>query len=337
MKNDVKWLDVYCPLCKWKGCLYYLQHHMKKRCPAFLIVCKYCMASPKRSNFQKHLNDECPSRQFLFDGYCRKMCIPQEIVMMIIKFVHGNFIWIKLYFANEKTGNVNRNTYEIRQLPLTYTLKEFAEDVKLCALHASQYSRNKDVFQIENEMDVDHMDKEMNMPGIHFWVKFGVIKGIYLVNKKNAKVTKEDLKYEDTERLVEIPDDWLRKIEICDTDIYEIVVEKKNKNGTWPRAKESFERDTLQTGDFVDICDTQNIWYEGLVRCVYPKSSDKYGKCAIHFVGWNAKWDEEIDIANCDRLAKRHDFSKGPYRDKKMGYQDWCGEEFEYRETYIVS
>ena len=160
-----------------------------------------------------------------------------------------------------------------------------------------------------------HDDKEMNTPGIHFWVKLGVIKGIYLVNKKNAKVTEEDLKDENTERLVEIPDDWLRRIEIFDTDIYEIVVEKKNKDGSWPKAKKYFERDKLQTGDFVDICDTQNKWFESLIRFVYPKNSDKYGKCVIHFVGWDAKWDEEIDIHDNDRIAKRHTFSKGPYRD----------------------
>ena len=50
---------------------------------------------------------ECPSCQYLFHGYCLEMNIPQELIMMIINFVHSNFIWIKLLLVNIKTGNID--------------------------------------------------------------------------------------------------------------------------------------------------------------------------------------------------------------------------------------
>ena len=165
---------------------------------------------------------------------------------------------------------------------------------------------------------MDLHDKEMNLPTIHLWVKLGLIKEMYLVNEKNAQVFAVDLQDEDEERLVEIPDDCLKKIKIFDSDIYEIIVEMKNKDGTWPRAKQNFDRDQLQTGDIIDFCDHWSNWYEGLIRCVFRESSDKYGKCAIHVIGTNAGYyvfsEEEIDINDIDRIAKRHTYSRGPYR-----------------------
>ena len=80
----------------------------------------------------------------------------------------------------------------------------------------------------------------------------------------------------------------------------------KSGEGKWPRAKGDDWRETLQTGDIVECKDEYEKWYETLVRYVYPKEHKTMaGKCIIHYIGWNIKWDEPLDI-DSDRIAKRY-------------------------------
>ena len=154
-------------------------------------------------------------------------------------------------------------------------------------------------------------------PFVHLWARFGKIKHIFPIDKPKAKVTETELQSVDSHRWIEISDDYIYSFEmkIRDTGINELIVERKQEDGTWPRAKGDDWRKNLQIGDFVDMRDDYDYkWYECLVRFVYPENSEKFGKCVIHYVGWNVKWDEEIDIEDKERLAQRHTHSKGPHR-----------------------
>ena len=63
--------------------------------------------------------------------------------------------------------------------------------------------------------------------------------------------------------------------------------------------------------------DEQEKYYESLVRFVYPKDHETMaGKCIIHYIGWNIKWDEPLDI-NSDRICKRHSNKFGPHRHRR--------------------
>ena len=52
--------------------------------------------------------------------------------------------------------------------------------------------------------------KDEHMPYVHIWLKFGQIKAIYPVDKTYAKLSEEELKDEDHDKWVEVPDDYLR-------------------------------------------------------------------------------------------------------------------------------
>ena len=92
------------------------------------------------------------------------------------------------------------------------------------------------------------------------------------------------------------------------------MIEQKQKDGKWPRANGDNWRETLQTGDLIDVKDDQLKWFDCLVRCVYLHDGYKFGKCCIHYTGWSIKCDEDINISNEERLAKRHTHSTGPTR-----------------------
>ena len=169
-----------------------------------------------------------------------------------------------------------------------------------------------------------------NTPYVHIWMKLCQIKSIYPVDAKNVKVTMEELKIEDDERWVEVPDDYLNnyRLKLRNIVFDFIVIERKQEDNTWPRAKGDDWRETLQTGDIIDACDTKGNWYEALVRFVYPKDRGKWMSrlvngpsnemaCGIHYIGWNAKWDDEIELGNAERLAKRHSHTTGPHRPRK--------------------
>ena len=233
--------------------------------------------------------------------------------------------------------------------------------------------------QFEEEMEWKEEDKPKgDTPLVHVWLPFERVKAIYPVDKKNAKVTAEELESVNKTMWVEVPDDYLKtklddiykkeegptiediankeceeddtnkdainklKEEIgalkkklgeikgkADKDsvsIYNdkiIVIEHKQiEDPVWPRGyiKGDKWRDELETGDIIDVCDTQDKWYESVVRYVFPEDSDKAGKCCVHYIGWNVKWDEEVECKNEERLAKRHEHTKGPHRPRKKEY-----------------
>jgi len=106
-----------------------------------------------------------------------------------------------------------------------------------------------------------------------------------------------------------------------------MVLERKQKvesdekdngmEGVWPMAAGEDWREKLSTGDIVDVKDDQNKWYEGVVRRVYPEGHDDFGKFAVHYIGWNLKWDENLEITDEERVQKRHTHSTGPHRPKQ--------------------
>merc|ERR1712241_133094 len=91
----------------------------------------------------------------------------------------------------------------------------------------------------------------------------------------------------------------------------------RSGNGKWPRAKGDDWRETMQTGDIVNVMDDQEKWYESLVRFVHPKDHKTMAnKCIIHYIGWNIKWDETLDV-DSKRIMKRHLETSGPPRLRK--------------------
>jgi len=98
-----------------------------------------------------------------------------------------------------------------------------------------------------------------------------------------------------------------------------IVVERRQEDADapWPRAKGEDWRETMAAGDIVDVKDDQNKWYEGMVRWVYPEGHEKFGQFVVHYIGWNVKWDEPLEVKDEERVAKRNATSKGPHRPKK--------------------
>ena len=137
---------------------------------------------------------------------------------------------------------------------------------------------------------------------------------MYPVDTAKVTVRIEDIKDED--KWVEIPNDRrfyaLYQIGLDCREIIPIKVELANKHKAWLTKRRSDWREALQIGDIIDVKDTQNKWYESVVRYVYPPTSNKYGKCVIHYIGWREKYDEELNI-NDRRLAKRNTYTSGPH------------------------
>mmetsp|Transcript_5340 Transcript_5340/g.8392 ORF Transcript_5340/g.8392 Transcript_5340/m.8392 type:complete len:437 (+) Transcript_5340:49-1359(+) len=86
---------------------------------------------------------------------------------------------------------------------------------------------------------------------------------------------------------------------VLDREGFQILLEYKNREShEYPRKlkgqKENW-RD-FEIGDRLDALDTQQKWYESVVRDV------KEDKILVHFEKWSAKWDEWIE-ASSERLA----------------------------------
>merc|ERR1712228_704153 len=91
-----------------------------------------------------------------------------------------------------------------------------------------------------------------------------------------------------------------------------------SNNCIWPRTKGDDWRETMQTGDIVEAKDEQGEYYESLVRFVYPKDHKTMaGKCIIHYIGWNIKWDEPLDI-DSDRICKRYTHCSKAHRPREI-------------------
>eukprot|EP01083_Nonionella_stella_P119501 357270_1 len=197
------------------------------------------------------------------------------------KFIH-------LVFCDEQTGIVDYNNIVRTFYPDSYTLKDVVQ-----------------------EIDDNYMDDI----GIHIWMKFRQIKTIYCME---IKVTEDDLKYEDEDRLVEVPESYLGQLSIANimrsTD-NEIVIERKRKDNTWPRAKGDDWCDTIQIGDIIDCKDTQGKFWEAMVRKVYPKGHDKEGQIIVHYIGWSVRYDCECMVQ--DYVFKRGTKTEGPHRSSR--------------------
>ena len=97
-----------------------------------------------------------------------------------------------------------------------------------------------------------------------------------------------------------------------------IIMDYMPKMTQWPSVCETDDwRQNLGTGDIVDVRDMYNKWYESMIRYVYPKNSDKFGKCIVHYIGWEIRWDEIIDIYDEERLMKRNTHTIGPYDEQR--------------------
>ena len=126
-------------------------------------------------------------------------------------------------------------------------------------------------------------------------------------------MTAQHLEIEDQERWVEVPKEYLyitlESIAPME-QVITMMIEIQNKDKSWPRAKGADWRETLQTGDIVDVQYMEG-WHETLIRYVYPKNSDKGGICIIHCIGDEEEDDEELDIKNSvEIMAKRHTHTK---------------------------
>eukprot|EP01084_Bolivina_argentea_P110958 198071_1 len=258
-----------------------------------------------------HARDENKKDDYAFN---RATLLSDEYIA-IMKNPENPLKPVKVIYCDDKTGEINvneKNKMQIKFVSDGYTLKQFAKD-------------------LENDMEWKEDDKKENTPYVHLWVKFGQIRSMFPINKMKAKLTIEELKDEDIERWVEVPDDYL-KTKMNDISFDLIVVERKQDDDTWPRAKSDNWRQTLQTGDIVDVQDEQDGWYESWIRYVYPVNHPTMaGKCIVHFIGWNIKWDVPLSI-NESRLAKRHEHTKGPHRPrpKERGYSGYEDNSFSF-------
>mmetsp|Transcript_30044 Transcript_30044/g.47979 ORF Transcript_30044/g.47979 Transcript_30044/m.47979 type:complete len:1184 (-) Transcript_30044:396-3947(-) len=96
-----------------------------------------------------------------------------------------------------------------------------------------------------------------------------------------------------------------------------IAIERKQEDGTWPRAKGDDWKETIAVGDILDVRDEQEKWYETVIRLVGKPDTDHAGKFIVHYIGWNIKWDEWVEI-DSERVEKRHTNTKAPHRPRKQ-------------------
>ena len=180
------------------------------------------------------------------------------------------------------------------------------------------------------------MESQNRSSDVHIWLKLGQMKSIYpgyAIDKTTHNpltLTLEQLKDEDDDRWVEVPNDylgttWIQELvsvsnsnskSSASKTLACITIEKRRADGTWPRGSIDSWRSTMRSGDILDANDgygQRGNWFESVVRCVYPAGHAKHGKCMVHYVGWAIKWDEDID-ADSERLAKRHTHTNGSYR-----------------------
>merc|ERR1712066_435381 len=118
---------------------------------------------------------------------------------------------------------------------------------------------------------------------------------------KSGTITlgEELYKDEDGDRMVEVPDDFLKELTMRDIRKFDkhfdcLVVEQCNDVAnaidqslsaitgvrTWPRQKGRDWRETLQIGDIVEVRDFKGKDFESVVRYIYPNDHETMsGKC----------------------------------------------------------
>eukprot|EP01084_Bolivina_argentea_P159432 277665_1 len=223
-------------------------------------------------------------------------------------------ISILMYFANPDKGcgsfNVkSRNDDHEVYLNIMYPDITGGID-KINVIHKSyskQYTLRQVVEDIEGKTKCEKVE-------VHMWLQLKYIHMMYPINTtKVGLVTTENVQLEDMERWVEVPWDYIQTdLGSLNAQSIPVVIEKK-ANNIWPMAKGDDWRETLKIGDIIDARDSENHWYESMVRLVYPENSNNAGKCVIHYIGWLPKWDEIFNVDDTERLAKRHAHTNGPY------------------------
>eukprot|EP01084_Bolivina_argentea_P102005 182815_1 len=254
-------------------------------------------------------NEEFNCAAIVF-GYCRphttshNILLPDDVINICVSYYQylHKCISLKLVYCDDKTGDINTNNFSIIPFPLTYTLKEISN-------------------HIERELYFNGNDPILppQWPLTHIWLKYGQIKYIYPNNRHEIFIDKLN---EDENRWVEVPDDYLNTILISNIDWAKegndiIVIEKKQDNNKWSRAKGDNWRETIQIGDIIDHLDNVHKWYESLVRYIFPKGHENEGNIVIHDIGWSTRYDEIIEI-NAKNLVKRNTNTKGSFRRSKM-------------------
>lgn len=195
---------------------------------------------------------------------------------------------------------------------------------------------------MEEEFFAEQKKKsDADIPLVHIWAQFGKVKSIYPITARKLEVTLDDFKDEDGDRWVEIPDDYLKtKLDDIDfDDDTRILIEKRNEDETWPRAKPDEEWKKFKVGDIIDVKDENNKWYEVLIRYVFnpvTKETDDTSSSAddnaetrvqlgVHYIGWNTKWDEKVYADDDTHVCKRHTNTSAPHRPKKKNFGGYGG------------
>ena len=159
------------------------------------------------------------------------------------------------------------------------------------------------------------------IPRVHLWLLFKNLKSIYPINKTFI-VTEDDLKHENDDRWVELPnDETIKSIyelsNLCEIKKIGVEFMEFNNNTpkgfTWPRTERDIFPD-LKIGNIIDAKDTQhNLWYEGMIRKVIYDNDNLIKSIIVHYIGWLPKWNECIHVStNNDRIAVRNTHTFGP-------------------------
>lgn len=109
----------------------------------------------------------------------------------------------------------------------------------------------------------------------------------------------------------------LEQIEFDKAGLLRVLIEKRNADGSWPRADYIKDWTEFEMGDLVDAKDTVNKWLSGKVVGVKP------GAIRVHYNGWADTWDEWIDKTS-DRLAAPGTKAEAVGKsDRSSGWNSW--------------
>ena len=200
-----------------------------------------------------------------------------DIQNIIISYC--NLIFVKLIYG------INNNEYELRVFDTNLTFRTIAK-------------------LIEIERRLNGSNKSIYSKHVRIWMRYSIYKRIYPISTKNIVVLKWELDANtEPSKWMEVPDDYTI-LYLADIDkplnyneILEIGVDVYDKfEKKWSfktNDKLNLSRDewlkSLKTGDIINVKDSQNKWYESLVRYVDGN------KVYIHFIGWNVQWDTCYD------------------------------------------
>ena len=270
-------------------------------------------------------------------GYSRLNCesdkrVPDSIQLEIVKYV--NLLLVRLNY------NLHGDISDVWEQDMNEVVDH---ENNMDILPVISFDSNADLCSLSKFMEKNGPMKYLDRWSVSYhtswfvriWMKF---KNIY------GNVTKGDIlpMEEDPNRWVEIPDDYMKDIFVCnldddvdDDEPLEIGVEFYDQiNNMWPsRAKVDApldatknERDwtrSLKVGHIIDVNKpnrrSQHKWYEAVIRNIAGPENDR--KLAVHFIGWPTKFDEKISAMDSSRIQKRGTFTKGPCREPRVKIQ----------------